>query len=619
MDINISDVRIYLESEISFDHNKYVLSECISGFVTESVDGVLDLELEYPIKDKKNLSKLLVRKNIIKCSISTTDKRGKQLFKIRTTTPNTANTVIKVYAQAIGRRDLDSFNMVVDLKTTPGITRKQAIQEILNHCAKSHRFYVGNLDTNSNTNINMGTEEETGNTINYLTVNGISPRSAFLSETENSIYKAWGGEMIWNNFEINMMDERGIDNSFEIRSGKNLQELEQTIDDTDLDNFITAIMPVSSDGVYLPNHEIIYSPNHVALEGGFLKLVCDDVSLVDNTPESFNVLYDQLRDRVQKKFNEGVDKIKINNTVKFVQLANTEEYKEFKHLEKCEIGNNVTIKYYVPFDSKKKTYIEAIGRVLKIKFNILTNRIDEVEIGDRKKKNILSTISSTVNKTTDLNDKHNDNKVKIKKAKTYSEKLTSDLKVVMEKSDSDIEASVTNLKTDTESAIKIRDGWIGEIVTQGGFGTFKDQTLTNIKEVVTSGDGFRSEVDQNKDSITQAIQDATGTHTCTFDGSGLTVQNGGISIKDDRGITQLWMNSDGHISVKDLYLDPNATGSNSEFIGSLANIRHITFQEVSVSRLTLNQDEFYITIDGDSGYTLNQAIDKRLEERGLIK
>jgi phage minor structural protein len=530
MDFNKCNIRLYLENETAFDHNKYSLSECISCIVTESVDGVLDLEMEYPLKDKKGISGLLKRRNIIKCPISTTDKRGEQLFKIRTATPNTANTIVKVYAQAISRRDLDKFNMVVDLKTTVGITRKQAMQEILSHCAKSHKFYVGNLDTNANTNINIGMDEETGDIINYLTINGISPRSAFLGETENSIYKAWGGEIIWNNFEVNMVDERGIDNSFEIRSGKNLQELEQSIDDTDLDNFVTAIMPVSSDGVYLPNHEIIYSPNHVALEGGFLNLVCDDVSLVDNTQAGFDVVYAQLRSRVQKKFDEGIDKLKINNTVKFVQLANTEEYKDFKILEKCEIGNNVTVKYYDPFDTEKKTYIEAVGRVLKIQFNVLTNRIEEVEIGDRKKKNILTTINSTVNAATKLNDRANTNKTDIKKkakeAKDYADTVTNGLKVVMEARDNEIELSITNETINRISAINVLDGKISLRVTRDEFNSEINIIEGEIASKVSQGE-FGSMILQHYNEIVNAVKTATENKT-VLDENGFHVSGGGF-------------------------------------------------------------------------------------------
>jgi len=387
-------IRLFDKNENNFNHNKYILSECLSCYVTETTDGILDLDLEYPLKDSKDLSNLLVRENIIKCPISTTDSRGEQLFTVRTRNPSTSNNCIKIYAQAKARRDLD-MNMVLGLEVPAGKTRKEALQMLLGKCVEQQGYYVGSLDTNTNTVINLGIDEKTGEIINYLDVSGISPRKSILDENENSIFKAYGGEIIYNNFELNMVDERGTDHTFEIRSGKNLEELEQTIDDTDTENFATAVLPCSSDGVYLPNSEIIYSPNAAIVGKIFKKVVFDDVKLVDNSQEAIDIVYAQLRERTQKLFDDGLDKLKINNTVKFTQLANTEEYKDFAILEKCEIGNNVTIKYYNPNDPEKKIYIEATGRVTKIKFNVVTNKIEEVEIGERKKKNILNTINNT--------------------------------------------------------------------------------------------------------------------------------------------------------------------------------------------------------------------------------
>jgi hypothetical protein len=106
-----------------------------------------------------------------------------------------------------------------------------------------------------------------------------------------------------------MVDERGTDNNILIESGKNLEELQQDIDDLDTENFATAVLPCSADGVYLPNSEIIYSPNATTLGKVFKRVVYDDVTLVNNTTEALNVVYAQLRERVQKDFDNGLDKL----------------------------------------------------------------------------------------------------------------------------------------------------------------------------------------------------------------------------------------------------------------------------------------------------------------------
>lgn len=612
MDFDIILPKLYLKGETSFDHNKYPLVECISCLVTETTDGIFDLDLEYPLKDKKNLSGLLVRGNIIKCPISTTDARGEQLFTIRTRTPSISNNSVKIYAQAIARRDLD-LNMILGFKTTPGVTRKQAIQLLLSKCVEPHNYIVGNLDTNTVTSINLGLDEKTGTIIDYVDLNGVSPRKALLAEDSNSVFKAWGGEIIYNNFELNMVDERGIDNSFEIRSGKNLEELEQTIDDTDLENLATAILPVSSDGYYLPNSEIIYSPNVSVLGKIFKKTTYDDVSLAVNTAEGLNVLYAQLRERVQKDFDNGIDKLKINNTVKFTQLANTEEYKNYAILEKCEIGNNVTIKYYEPYDIEKKTYIEAVGRVLKIKFNVLTNRIEEVEVGDRKKKNIITTINNTASATTTINDKVNETNVKVKDAVTESKNYSDDIKVVLEARDTEIEASVTNETANRVSAINILDGEIKERVTTADYNAEIDILVGQIEAKVEK-EGFGAYLKMFYNEIMASVYDGTN-HTVTLNSDGLSVGNGAFTIRDINGNIIFRINTNGAVGMKDLDM---VNGSKDMFYNTLYSMDYVSFHEVKVTRLTIDESDFYITIDGDSGYSLNEAIDKRLEYQGLI-
>ena len=82
---------------------------------------------------------------------------------------------------------------------------------------------------------------------------------------------------------------------------------------------------------------VAINQNAATLGKVFKRIVYDDVTLVSDTPEAFNVVYAQLRERVQKDFDNGLDKLKINNTIKYIQLLNTEEYKPYAKLftEKC--------------------------------------------------------------------------------------------------------------------------------------------------------------------------------------------------------------------------------------------------------------------------------------------
>lgn len=547
MDINTNEIKLFTKNETNFNHNGKILNEATSCYITETIDGIFDMDLEYPLNDKKQLSADLVRENIIKSVFSQTDSRGEQLFAVRKRSLNTKSNRINIYAQAKARRDLD-MNMVLGVEVPAGTTRKSACQMLLNKCVVQQGYYIGNLDNNTNTSINMGLDENTGAVINYLDISGISPLKAFLDDSQNSIVKAYGGEIIYNNFEINMVDERGTDNNILIESGKNLEELQQDIDDLDTENFATAVLPCSADGIYLPDSEIIYSPNAATLGKAFKRIVYDDVTLVNETAEAFNVVYAQLRERVQKDFNNGLDKLKINNTIKYVQLLNTEEYKPYAKLftEKCEIGNNVTVRYYMTNDKTK--YIDAVGRVVKIKFNVLKNRIEEIEIGDRKKKSVLDTITNTDTAAIELNNKHNDNKKKIKSVKKYATDLTNNLQVVMEARDNEIELSVTNLETNTTAKFLVQDGKISSLVSRVGEAESSIEQQADEIALRVKTSQFGSLIEQHSDSIVNAIEGVTNNKT-TLDSSGFHVSGGAFDFSGYHGEDLITAVSDGNISA----------------------------------------------------------------------
>ncbi|MZK53659.1 phage tail protein [Clostridium beijerinckii] len=579
-------ISLFLKSETNYNNNGKVLNEWIADTVkiTEDIEGIFDFEGDYPVKDSKNFSQYLVRGNILRSPIY--DSRPEQLFRIRKTSLDSSGSKISVYAQAIARCDLMN-DFVFGGGNSPlvpaGKTRKEAIGLILGVVQDNvGKFSVGNLDTNTNTNINLGLDDN-GNIINYIDVAYTSPLSGILDNSDNvkSVYKAYGGEVIFNNFTIDMVDERGNDNSFTIKSGKNLQEFQQDIDDTS-DDFATVLIMKSSDGIYLPNNETIVSPNVNILGKRYKVITCEDVSAVDDTPAALNVVYDQLRERGKKKFTEdGIDALTINNTVKFAQLKKTEQYKDYNILEKCELGNNVTIIY------EKLNDLTVTARVTRIVYNPLAlnrqGKILEVTIGNRKKANIVSTINKTTNAVNTVNTKTNVNTAKIKKVK----KDTDEFKVTMEARADAIELSVQNEVKARVTAIEVLDGQI---------------------KLKVSIDDFGSYIEQNVDSIVQAIKDATGTHRMILNSRGVTIENGGLFVEDEDGNTIFYFTEEGHAIVGDMEI--RNTDSSSDFYRTLQNMDEITLMGVlNCSEINVGSASD-IRIDGES---LRSYIDGRID------
>ncbi len=512
-------IKLFDSNETNFKHNKNILSECLSASITEDIEGTLELDLEYPLFDKKNLSKQLSIGKIIKAPVY--DNRPDQLFKIRKPTISTSNKTVSIYAQAIGYADLGS-NIVLGCHIPAGTTRKQAISMLLNARQQKIRdYHVGSLDTSTNININLGLEEETGNVINYLDIDYKSPLKGLLDDSENSIYKAYRGEMIWDNFEINMVDKRGFDNKFTIRSGKNLSDLEKEISDMD-DNFATALIMCSSDGLYLPNNEIIYSPLANKYDRYYYKVVnCDDVSLEDLITENSteqdiekakNIVYEQLRERAQKYFNEGMAELLGSYTINFLELAKSEEYKDYVQLTHCSIGNEVTT-IYPELDLKVTT------RVTKIKYNVLKDEIEEITVGNIKK-DIVDSVNSTENKVEEVKQDATNTKFSLKK---NTKEINANIDILNDK----IELKISS--DDMWSLIEMYPGKILLAVNDEENGT----------DVIINVDGL--EVHKGKFSMFN--EDGENVLYCST--SGKVATNSGLIICDSSGLAIVDINDEG--------------------------------------------------------------------------
>jgi len=366
-------VRLFNGRETDFSHNEYVLNEIISCKVTEELNGDYTLELEYPLEDSKDISSNLVVGAII--SVPTIDSRENQLFRI--IKKETNSNSITVQAQAKLMADLK----VNAIRTTiiTGKTRKEAIQTILNSALDPHDYTVGNLDANTNTNVILEVKE--GNLLSDII------------GSENSVLSEYGGEFIVSNNTLDIVNKRGQDNGVVIEYGKNLSSIEENIDIAD---FATALIPKSGD-YRLPEY-LIVSPNAGAYDKLYYREVELNLNIWDGTNDkgddqvTIEEAYELMRQACNKMFTvDKVDQIAFNYTVDFVQLSQTEEYKNYAILETVNLGDTVTIRH-------KKLNLDLQGRVNKITYRVNSEgvtTIDTVEIGFTRK-DITDIIKDTV-------------------------------------------------------------------------------------------------------------------------------------------------------------------------------------------------------------------------------
>lgn len=341
-----------------------ILKDCISAKVCEVLNGEFNINITYPVGGY--LYPNLVEDNII---VTDVGYGKRQAFRIKNVNKRLDN--IEVYATHIFY-DLND-NLIEDIYPK-GQTGETVINYILSHAQYEHNFIgYSNITKTS--------------TARYIRKNLVE---SLIGEDSNSFINRWGGEIIRDNYNITIVNKRGVANGMQIRYAKNLTGIEFQIDRTTVG---TRIMPKAFDGILLPE-KYIDSPNIDIYPHPIIKIIeYSDLKLATESGEGFastTELYQAMRERVQEEFKNEIDKPTITTTVNFVELANTKEYQEYKELEKLNIGDYSTV--YVPHLN-----INVTQRVYKTIYDAILGKFVEFEMGYVKSNYITQIIKSEAN------------------------------------------------------------------------------------------------------------------------------------------------------------------------------------------------------------------------------
>lgn len=328
-----------------------VLTDAISCTVTEERNGAFELTMQYP-DTGVHFGEITDR-----CIIYAIPSpyRAPQPFRIyRITRP--MDGVIMVYAQHI-TYDLSG----VPLNPFTAINAPDALSKLSLNAAVDSPFI-------------FWTDKST---VASFAVSTPSSTRSVLGGSSGSILDVYGGEYEWDGFTVRLYGHRGYDNGVVISYGKNLTDIEQ---DRNISNVATGIYP------YWTNAEgalVTCDPKIVNAPGtyDFTRVVPVDFSNDFETQPTPA----QLRERAEKYGEDnkiGIPKTSI--TASFVQLEQFPEYEDLALLEKCDLCDTVTIRY-------PRLGVEAKAEIVKIETDVLLERYNSVEIGDVRT-NIADTI-----------------------------------------------------------------------------------------------------------------------------------------------------------------------------------------------------------------------------------
>ncbi len=434
-------ITVYNSKEIKFVSNGLAIldDELIRCEVQEVLNGLYTLELEYPI-DNKNVD-YLIEGNIIK----TNTPSGEQPFRIYRTVKN-LDTII-VYANHIFFDLQSNFLMDCRYKFATG---QQAFEDILNSTLCKHNFTCTSNITERNNAY-------------YIRKN---PVEAILTE-ENSIINLYKGELLRDKFKIVFNDSIGKDNNVIIEYRKNLLGLEK---DEDISQVVTRVIPTgltAKDSIIMLDEVYVDS----SLINNYINPVVKEIHYSDLKEDAekgitIEKVKEQLKVRALELFSkEHIDLPKVNYKINFLDLGLTEEYKDFKALEKVKLADVVTVRH-------KDLKIDVKRKVIKYKWDSLTKSYIEIELGDLE--STLSNDISNINSKINTIEKNNKNVVEmannaIDKVNNLEEVNFRDLKQTMD----DIEKVATRNKTQ----IEFNDKDITEL---------KDSMKTNTVNIATN-------------------------------------------------------------------------------------------------------------------------------------
>lgn len=204
------------------------------------------------------------------------------------------------------------------------------------------------------------------------------------SNDDNSFLNRWGGEARYDNYDIYINDRIGSDNGMRVEFGFNMKEVEEKVD---FSNVVTRIRPVAYNGYQLADGEFIDSPLRNKYPKDFIseitydyiKLASDvsgEVQDGDIVCDSIDSLRNELRKAAKKEYDQNqIDRPLVEYTVSVVDLSRSDKYKLVKDMLKLNLGDTLIVK-------NKRLDIDTTARVKYIKYNCITNRMEELTIGD---------------------------------------------------------------------------------------------------------------------------------------------------------------------------------------------------------------------------------------------
>lgn len=351
---------LFAENSTSFTTNGIGrLSDAISCVVTEERNGQYELTMEYPSTgihfDEIKLRAIIVAKP--------SEGASNQPFRI-----------YNISRPINGRVTIDAQHLSYDL--SKNVAMPFEVTASSTACAST----LAGLKTNAVETCPFTFTTDVNTVASYHQTIPASIRQR-LGGIEGSVLDQFGGEYEFDGYTVNLHKERGEEKNIPLRYGKNITDIKQ---EENIANTITGIVPFWADNeggevVTLPE-KVVYAPNASAY------------------PQKLTVPYDfsanfesqptvaQLRAKAQAYINQsGIGIPKVSIDVSFVNLADTEEYKDIAPLQQVNLCDVIPVQF-------EALGIDTTAKIVATEYDVLKERYNSITVGS-----LRSNLTSTIN------------------------------------------------------------------------------------------------------------------------------------------------------------------------------------------------------------------------------
>ena len=355
-------IQIYDVNNTSYDKNGDIVLTPISATIHPILNGAWEAELTHPI-DKEGRWKHIVEEAVVKMP-GFYEHWKDQLFRIKSVEKQDSGvtaTMEPIFYDAMG----DCF-----------LTDVRAVQE--NGQQALTTMLSPNAKYSASSNITK---------VNTAYYNYVNFLEALNGSIDQSFIKRWGGEILYNNFQVVVNTQVGGDYGVELRYGKNIPKdgMQFTADVRDI---VTRLYPKAYNGRKLSGNGYVDSPlinNYPIVMTATLTFenikLRQDMEDSENVEENVIICENQeeldkvLTEQCQAQFEAGIDKPKITISVDMVLLQNTEQYKDIKQLEAVSLGDIVHCR-------NTHLGITNDARVIELEYDCIRRKVTSVVLGD---------------------------------------------------------------------------------------------------------------------------------------------------------------------------------------------------------------------------------------------